>query len=146
MWPAMLTWPHLFLAESLAHPEDVPIGMPHMRLPDTPWHVGRRPGDFEALLSAMPVHRVNIFRPDRHPDTLVADLVAIGAEGLRVAALPVAALRALAQEDLAVARADAAPALTVMTSPSGSAYWASRTPNVTVGSWMQGTPCAIIRW
>src|SRR6266540_2003165 len=52
-------------------PEDVAVGMAHVHLADAPRHVGRRPGDVETLLEAVPMDGVDVVHPDRHPGTLV---------------------------------------------------------------------------
>src|SRR5262245_24395262 len=80
--------------------------MTHVHLAHAPWHVGRRPGDVEALVETMLVDGVDVIDPDRHPGALVGRRVAVGPEGRLHATVAPAALRALAQEDLALAGAD----------------------------------------
>src|SRR5262249_15604511 len=79
--------------ETLAHPEDVPVRMPHVHLAHFPRLVGRRKGHLDSLGQAMLIEGVDVIDPDRHPDAVLAAL---------------AALIALAEEDLAPAGADAA--------------------------------------
>src|SRR5262249_25508623 len=55
----------------LTDPEDVAIGVAQVHLPDTPRLVGRRHGDLESLLQAIPVDRIDVVDPDRHPDAFV---------------------------------------------------------------------------
>src|SRR6516162_5993206 len=100
--PVRISLPRL--PDPLADPEDVPVGVANMHLADVPGLVGRRVGHLDALSQAMPVNRVDVVHPDRHPDALVARLAM--ALCRRERALPPAALRALAQEDLALAGAD----------------------------------------
>src|SRR5262245_54230065 len=84
------------------------IGMAQVHLPDTPRHVGGRPGDVESLRLAMAVNGIDIVHPNRHPCALVGGWVALGAEGHLDAAIATATLRAQAQEDLALAGANSA--------------------------------------
>ena len=62
----------------------------------------------KTLLEAMLVNRVDIVDPNRHPDPLVADFVAIGTERVRPRSASSTPLRVLAKEDLAIPRADPA--------------------------------------
>src|SRR5688572_4464176 len=91
----------------LTDSEDMTIRVTHVHLADAPWHVGRRPRDVETLLAAVPMDGVDIVHPDRHPDTLVGRLVAVGTEGHLHTTVATAALGALTQEDLAPAGANA---------------------------------------
>src|SRR5262245_21843807 len=100
-------FPASALFESLADSENVAVRVPNVHLANVPWHVGRRPGDFDPLLEAVPVHILDIIHPDRHPGALVPRLVAAGAEGHLRAAPPAATLTVLAKEDLALARTHA---------------------------------------
>src|SRR5262245_4950769 len=91
--------------ESLADPEDVAIRMAHVHFPDVPRFVGRRIGDLEALLQTMLMDRIDVVDPDRHPHSLVRHFTTILC--CREIALAAPALAALAQEDLALAGANA---------------------------------------
>src|SRR5262249_35733150 len=73
-------------------------------LADVPRLVRRGHGDLDSFLETMPMDGVDVVHPDRHPDALVARLAL--AFRRRQRALPPAALRALAQEDLALAGAN----------------------------------------
>src|SRR2546425_12084069 len=94
------------LLEPLTDSEDVTIRVTHVHLADAPRHVGRRPGDVETLLQALPMNDVDIVHPDRHPDAPVGGLVAVGTEGHLHATVATTALGALAQEDFALTRAN----------------------------------------
>src|SRR6516225_8708281 len=85
-------------------PAYTPAGEANLHLADAPGLVGRRVGHLDALGQAMPVHVVDVVHPDRQPDALVARLALVLRRRQR--ALPAAALRTLAQEDLALAGAD----------------------------------------
>src|SRR5262245_32610465 len=75
-----------------------------MHLADVPRLVRRGHGDLDSFLETMPIDGVDVVHPDGHPATLVARLAL--ALRRRQRALPTAALRALAEEDLALAGAD----------------------------------------
>src|SRR3954447_26260106 len=94
----------LLLGDPLADPEDVPVGVADVHLADVPRLVGRRHRDLDPPGQAMPVDGVDVVHPDRHPDALFARLAV--APRRRQAALAPAALRTLAEEDLALAGAD----------------------------------------
>ena len=51
------------LPESFAHPEHVPIGVPHMHFAHSPWHIGWRPDDLDPLRNAVPVKFIHIVQP-----------------------------------------------------------------------------------
>src|SRR5262249_22962493 len=85
----------------------MPVRMPYMHLADTPCHVGRRPGDLQALLKAALVDSVDVVHPDRHPHALVTGFVAFRAERHPDGASAATALTVLAQKDLTIACADA---------------------------------------
>src|SRR5215471_7765400 len=82
--------------------------MAHVHLASVPGHVGGRPCHLDALLNAAAVNGVDVVDPDRHPDRLLGGLVRLRAERHRLVATSAAALPALAEEDLALARAHAA--------------------------------------
>src|SRR6185436_18284914 len=84
------------------------VRMPDVHLADVPGHVRGGPGDLDLLCFAVALDRVDVVDPDRHPDALVAALVALGAEGHQRLALAPPALPVLAEEDLAGAGADGA--------------------------------------
>jgi hypothetical protein len=72
----------------LTDSEDVAIRVTHVHLADAPWHIGRRPGDVEILLQALPMDGVDIVHPDRHPDANVGGFVAVGTEVIFTPPLP----------------------------------------------------------
>src|SRR2546423_5938950 len=83
-----------FDLETLADPEDVPVGVAHVHLAQVPGHVGRRTGDFETLLQAAAVDGCDVIDKDAHPRSVLApaaltvltekDLVAPGGDGAEV--------------------------------------------------------------
>src|SRR5262249_37241791 len=81
--------------------------VPHVQLANIPRHVRRRPSDLKTLLKAALVDSINVLHPNRHPHALVGGIVAFGAKRHLEGALASTALGVLAQEDLAVARANA---------------------------------------
>src|SRR5438270_11997303 len=82
------------------------VRMPHVHLTYAPRLVGRRPGDLDSLLQAVPVDRVDVIDPDRHPHAFVRRPV--HAERGREIALAAAALAIEAEKNFALAGMDAA--------------------------------------
>lgn len=82
--------------------------MTDVEFANVPGHVCGWESDFDSLLLAVFVDRIDVFDPDRHPDCFFERLVAIGAEGLFVGAFAPSALAVLAEEDFAVPGADSA--------------------------------------
>src|SRR6266853_552578 len=98
----------LLFTISLAHSEDMSIGVPHMHFPHAPWHVGWRPCDVEALIQTSLMNRIDIIHTHRHPNAFVTDLIATRTERHPGTAFAASALPALAQKYFALAGANAA--------------------------------------
>src|SRR5262245_11455039 len=81
------------------------VRMTHVHLPDVPRLVRRRVSDLDAALHAVLMDSVDVVHPDRHPDPPIGRLADSLGRGQR--ALPATTLASFAEEDLAVARADA---------------------------------------
>ena len=84
----------------------MPIRVTHVNLAQAPWHVGRRPRDFEFLRQAILIDRVHIIHQDTQPRTLVGGLVAFRAEGHFGGAFATSPLPVLAEKDRAFRGAD----------------------------------------
>src|SRR4030095_6024103 len=84
----------------------MPVRVPHTQPPPIPGHISWRPRHFETLLETVLVDGIDIVYPDRHPRTLVADLIAVGSECGFGVAFTSASLSIFAKEDFALARAD----------------------------------------
>src|SRR5438128_5303751 len=81
-----------FLLEVVADAEHVAIGMAYVHLTKAPRHVGGRPGDLEALVEIVAVGGVHVVHQEGQPRAAVHLVLAMRAEGRRVAALAPAAL------------------------------------------------------
>src|SRR5262245_57346066 len=84
----------------------MPIGMPHVHFANVPGHVGRRPGDLEALLQALLVDGIDALSPDRHPDAFVPAFVTERPERHFGISLPAPTLTAKTQKDFETASAN----------------------------------------
>ena len=83
-------------SKRLAEPENVAVGMPNVQLPNSPWHVSGCESDFDSLFLAVLIKSVNVIDPYRHPNALVAALIAVVTEGAFNGAAAAAALGVLA--------------------------------------------------
>src|SRR5260370_29058061 len=96
----------------------MPVGVADVHLAHVPGHVRRRPGHLEPLRQTSLVDRIDVFDPDRHPHTFVSELVAFRSEGRHGWTPAAPALTVLAEEDLALPRADAAERWRIAPFPS----------------------------
>src|SRR5712692_6838435 len=122
----------------------MPIRVAHVHLAHAPWHVGRRPRDFESLSQAPLVERVHVIHYDHHPRALVGGFVAFRAEGHLDGALATPALTVLAEEDLVFAGADSTEVRRIAPVPCFSSTRASRTTQSSLEYWRRSRSGSVV--
>src|SRR3954471_9910416 len=85
----------------------MPIRVTHVHLANSPRHIRRGPRNLQCLRDTSLVGGIDIVDPDRHPDPLVAALIAARAKGHPGIAFAASALRTFTKKYFAITGADA---------------------------------------